>query len=110
MTPADVAAAEARAAEARARLNGTVHALQAQLNPNTLADRAKQRVVDGGLRAADVSIAVTERNPRIVFGALGLATLLLVRRPVARLFRRRKPRPQRAARPAYPVPTKDARS
>lgn len=109
MTPADVALAEARAAEARARLNGTVHALQAQLDPGVLADRAKQRVVDGGLRAADASIAVTERNPRIVMGALGLAAVLLLRKPVARLFRRRKPRPQRAARPAYPDPKKGCR-
>lgn len=108
MTGDDVTLAEARVAEARARLNGTVHSLQAQLDPQVLTDRAKQGLVDGGLRAADTSLAVAQRNPRVAIGAVAVAVVLLLRKPLAFIFRRRKPRPQRAARPAYPTPTKDA--
>lgn len=107
MTMEDVAIAEARVAEARARLNGTVHTLQAHLDPQLLADKAKQNMMQGGTRAAIASAKAVDRNPRVAMAALGLVAVLLLRRPVARLFSR-KPRARAAARPAYP--RKDARS
>ncbi len=98
--PADVAAAEARAAEARARLNGTVEQLQEQLAPRKLARTAADNVAESAQVAARASIKTAMRNPSIVTGGVAAIVLLLCRKPLARALGLSK-RPPSAAKPTH---------
>ncbi|MBW6526633.1 DUF3618 domain-containing protein [Sphingomonas sp. RHCKR7] len=91
MSGADVTAAAARAAEARARLNGTVGALQAELEPRRLASVAKAEVLDGGNRAARAGLEAARRNPAAVAGAGAVLLAFLNRKRIARLLAKKKP-------------------
>lgn len=93
MSSIDVAAAETNALEARARLNGTVEALQSELAPRKLARAAKAEVLDGGGRAARAGWDVARRNPGIVAGAGALLVAFLARKRIADVVgkARRKP-------------------
>jgi DNA-binding IclR family transcriptional regulator len=90
MSGVDVTAAEARAAEARARLNGTVEALQAELEPRRLVSVAKAEVLGGGHRAARASMDAARRNPAAVAGAGTLLLAFLNRKRIARLLSKKK--------------------
>lgn len=75
----DLAAAEARAAIARERLNDTVGALQTQLAPKALALHAKEGAKRGGVRALDAAT----RNPALLAGAATLLIGFLARKRIA---------------------------
>ena len=92
----DLGRAEARAALAREKLNTTVGALQAQLEPQVLIEKAKVHAVDGGERAARASVAAARRNPAALAGGAALIGLFLSRHRLASGVRRlfgRKPQP-----------------
>lgn len=85
-TPADVAAAEARAGEARARLAGTVDQLQDQLAPRKLARTAADEVTAYAQSAFHASVKTALRHPSAVTGGFAAVVLLLCRKPLARAF------------------------
>lgn len=88
--------AEARAALAREKLNTTVGALQAQLEPQVLLQKAKDTAVDGGERAARASAEVARRNPAALAGGVALLTAFFARRRIVGGVRRlfgKKPAP-----------------
>jgi hypothetical protein len=97
-----LADAELRAAAARDDLSGTVARLQARLDPKLLAREAKE----AGTAAALAGVDSARRNPGIVAGAVGAATLLLARHRIASLFRR-KPKRVPAAPIDHSPPPKD---
>lgn len=91
-----LAAAEVDAAAARDRLNDTVARLQSKLDPKLLARQATDEARAAGVKGADYA----RDNPRLVGGVAGAIALFLLRKPLSRLFRRRKgPKPQKAAKP-----------
>lgn len=105
MTAADVTLAEARAAEARRRLDGTVERLQTELEPRRLARIALAEVTEGGERVARAGADVARRNPGVLAGGATLLVALVAGRQVARLFGKKKrqkrlPSPHDKAQPA----------
>lgn len=105
MTAADVTLAEARVAEARQRLDGTVERLQTELEPRRLARVALAEVTGGGERAVRVGTEVARRNPGVLAGSATLLFALVTGRQVARLFGKKKrqkrpPSPEDTATPA----------
>lgn len=104
MTAHNVALAEAQAAEARLRLNGTVERLQAELEPRHLARVALAEVSDGSERIARAGANAARRNPGALAGAATLFVALLVRKPITRLFtkkgRAKVPTAKKSAEPA----------
>lgn len=84
--------ARIEAAAARERLLGSVHAVQERLRPSTIANDVWDEVRDRGEAAVEKATQVaTERPVATSAAALGVAAFVL-RRPIARLFRRRKPK------------------
>ncbi|WP_294235968.1 phosphatase [uncultured Sphingomonas sp.] len=81
-----VAEAEARAAEARERMNQTASRIQARLEPQALAAQAKE----AGMCAARSGIETAKNNPATVAGGVAVLGLLLNRRRIARLFIRKR--------------------
>ncbi|MDR6789611.1 hypothetical protein J2Y58_002984 [Sphingomonas sp. BE138] len=90
MSADDVTLAEARVAEARARLDGTVERLQTELEPRRLARVALAEVTDGGERVARVGADAARRNPGLLAGGAGLLAAVVVGRGIARLFGKKK--------------------
>ena len=109
---ADIAAAERRATEARERLTDDLHKLQTKLNPKTLAREAARNAADkgrdvarsaadAGQSAAYQGMDYVRANPAPVAGAVAVTGLFLLRKRIARLFRRKpKVKAQAKARPA----------
>ena len=81
----DVAKATAEAQAARDKLQRDVSALQERLDPKVISRQAKDRLTDTGSSVADT----VKRNPKPITGAAALVALFLVRKPLARLVRRR---------------------
>lgn len=104
MTATDVTLAEARAAEARRRLDGTVERLQAELEPRRLARVALAEVTDGGERVARAGAEAARRNPGALAGAATLLVALIARKRIASVFKKKRhdtvPIPQDSAKPA----------
>lgn len=90
MSAEDVTLAEARAAEARRRLDGTVGRLQHELEPRRLARVALAEVTEGGERVARAGADVARRNPGVLAGGATLLAALVTGRGIARLFARKK--------------------
>jgi len=99
-TPAEVAAAEARALAARERLTSTVEQLQVQLAPKKLVREAADNVTEGAQSMARASVQAAMRNPSAVTGGAALLVLLLCRRPLGRALGLIK-RPPSAAQPVH---------
>ena len=96
---------EARAAEARARLTGSIGALQARLAPKTLAQNVVQGLVDKGQAAAQTGLDTAKKYPAALAGAVAALGLLFARKPIARLFARKhdtdiSPKPRASKRNA----------
>jgi hypothetical protein len=85
-----IRAAEQREALARQRLTGTLHELQARLNPKALAREGARKVADAGQTAASKGADAARRNPAPVAGAAAVGVLFLARKRIAGLFRRNK--------------------
>ncbi len=82
---ADVVKATADAQAARDKLSRDVNALQEKLDPKVISNRAKARLTNTGVS----TLETVKRNPKPVTGAAAVLALLVVRKPLARLFRRR---------------------
>ena len=80
----DPVVSKARAEAAKLRLDATVAEAKARLAPAALAEDAK----DKGLRFA-------RSRPAITLAAGGAAVALLLRRPLLRMFKRRKAKPSK---------------
>ncbi|WP_343525168.1 phosphatase [Sphingomonas sp.] len=80
-----VTEAEARAAEARERMNRTAARIQAKLEPQALAIQAR----DAGLCAARIGLETAKDNKAAVAGGVAILGLLLNRRRIASLFKRK---------------------
>jgi hypothetical protein len=104
MSAHDVTLAEARAAEARRRLDGTVERLQHELEPRRLARVALAEVTYGGERVARAGADAARRNPGALAGAATLFVALLARKRIAGVFKKKRhdpvPVPQDSAQPA----------
>lgn len=76
-------AADERRAAARARLFDTVEEAKARLAPGALANDAVSGI-------AEKTTAVATRRPWAVAGGAAALALVIARRPLLRLFRRRR--------------------
>lgn len=100
----DIDRAEARVTDARQRLNGTLGALQARLDPRTVARDAVDNIAEGGARALDAGVAAVKRNPAAIAGAVAVVAAVLARHRIgawlagARAKRRKARKPARAKR------------
>ena len=103
MSGPGVAAAEARAAEARQRLMGTIATLQERLQPRNVLSDATEAVSNGSRRALATTVEAAERKPMVAVGAAALAIAILGRHRLAGFFRR-KPKTQTSLETIY---TKD---
>lgn len=90
MSAENVALAEARASEARRRLDGTVERLQTELEPRRLARVALAEVTEGGERVARAGADVARRNPGVLAGGATLLVALVTGRQIARMFGKKK--------------------
>jgi hypothetical protein len=88
MSEAELANARLEAVAARERMLGSLHELQARLNPAHLANAAWDDVRDKGAEVADdVRLAIVQR-PLAAGATLAGITALLARKPICRLIRR----------------------
>jgi Protein of unknown function (DUF3618) len=101
---ANLALAEARAAAARERLNRTIGALQAKLDPRLLAREAMDGLTDSGTKALRTSVDTAKTHPEVVAGVGALAIAWLGRHRIASLFRRRNRRGATADNLARSIP------
>jgi hypothetical protein len=91
-----LAAAEVDVAAAKDRLNDTVAKLQSKLDPKLIAKEA----TDEAKRVGDKGLTFARDNQSVLAGLAGGMLLYMIRKPIFRLFKRRKgPKPQRAAKP-----------
>ena len=94
-------AEEAKVAEARARLTGSLGALQSRLAPKTLALNAVQGLVDKGQATAQRGLDTARQHPAALVGIVATLGLLFARKPIVRLFARphdTEPSPTRASK------------
>jgi len=96
-----LAAAEANATAARDRLARDLAEFQARLDPRLIA----QAAVEQGREAGLASVETARRNPGAVAGAAGLVGILLLRKPLRRLFRRKRKVPAQVRAPGSPPDT-----
>ena len=76
---------------------GCAKRLQSKLDPKLLAKEAG----DGAKRLGDKGVVLARDNQSVLAGLAGDMLLYLIRKPLFRLFKRRKgPKPQRAAKPS----------
>ena len=83
---ADVDAAQARAREARARLNHTLRLAQARLDPAAIAQEAVENAAGGAARVLSSGVQSVRQRPFIAAAAASAVGLLLARKPIAKLF------------------------
>lgn len=91
-----LASAEVDVVAAKDRLNDTVARLQSKLDPKLLAREA----TDEAKRVGEKGVTYARDNQTFVAAGAGALLLFLLRKPLFRLFSRRKhPKPQKAAKP-----------
>lgn len=95
----EAAAIEAQAA--RARLMETMHELQARLDPPRLIDEAVTTAKSGALGLVEQARDAAFRRPGVAFAIGAGAALLVLRRPLRRLFRRKRAKPVETEREWY---------
>lgn len=84
----DLARARADAVDARERLLGAAHAVQARLKPASLASDAWETMRDKSEVVAEGAVRAVAKRPAVAsVAALGLVAVL-ARKPIARLFGR----------------------
>jgi ElaB/YqjD/DUF883 family membrane-anchored ribosome-binding protein len=108
MSAPSVAEAEARAAQARERLKGTVATLQDRLQPRNVLSDVTETASNASRRALATTVEAAERKPVAAIGAAALLVAFLGRHRLAGLFRRSNRIPNNAFLPAD-ADTKDFR-
>lgn len=96
MSARELEQARHEAAAARERLLGDVHELQARLRPRSIAGDVIDTVKERSEAAVDKATLFAAERPMAASAAALGAVALLLRRPIARLFRR-KPKNHRLA-------------
>jgi hypothetical protein len=86
----DLETAAMNAKLARQRLAGTAAELQDRLAPAKLLDNAVTGVKDGAGAIALNSVDAARRRPAVAAGIAAGAALLILRKPILRLFGRNK--------------------
>ena len=103
----EIVRAEAEAAAAKARFNDTLGLLKQRVNPRIRAEEAWTDVRSTGAAVGDDALEFAYERPRIVAAAAGLGALIVLRRPLGRLFRRlafwRRPKWDAAKLPHHPA-------
>ncbi|USI73033.1 hypothetical protein [Sphingomonas morindae] len=89
----ELAAAAAEVRRARARFADTAQIIQDRLAPANLLEETVSGVREHAADFAQNSVEVARKRPGMVAGAGAAAALLLLRRPLARLFSRKDTRP-----------------
>ena len=84
-----LALAQARSEAARARLSGTISALQRRATPRALAQDMAETLQTRGIIALNGVVETARRRPLAVGLAVTLLSLFLARHRIARLVRRR---------------------
>lgn len=97
---ARLALAQARSEAARARLSGTINALQRRATPQALAQDVAETLKARGIDALNGLAATAKRKPLHVGLAVTLLGLFLARHQIARLLRRRGRTAARARAPS----------
>lgn len=86
MTAEPIARAKQEATAARDRVDTTVGALQARLNPRARASEALDTVLDKTTTFADTAVDTARQRPTAVGVAAGAVALFVLRKPLGRLF------------------------
>jgi hypothetical protein len=86
MKPPKLLAAEARAAEARQRLMGTVGEIQERLQPRNVLSEVGETVSNTSRKALATTVKTAKRKPLIAIGAAALAVAILGRHRIRRLI------------------------
>lgn len=87
VTAANIEQAKREAHQARARLDSTLAALQARLDPATLASDAWTGVRDKSNDLADGALDAVKQRPAVAAGVVAATLAFLARRPLYRLAR-----------------------
>jgi hypothetical protein len=85
---------EVRAELARQRLAETVRELQTKLSPSTIAHKTTENLKARGKSAAQTGIDAARLYPERAAAVGGVLALLILRKPIFRLFRGRKRAPE----------------
>ena len=80
--PADIAIARAKADAARARLMGTLGAIQSRLAPRNLAEDAWEKVRDRGGELAGKALQGAKQRPVRTAAIIGAIALFFARKPI----------------------------
>ncbi|SOB87562.1 hypothetical protein SAMN06297144_2694 [Sphingomonas guangdongensis] len=99
MTDPALLAARARRDAAKLRLDRSIEHARQRLNPKTIAEDAVMGVRTRAEAIATDGVDAVKSRPGVAAAALGLAGLLLVRRPLLRWFGRREPAAETPASP-----------
>ena len=86
-TPAHVAAAEARIAEARGRLLATLGEIQARLRPSTLAQDAVESAAAGVARVARNGADAVRKRPLAIAALAGAVGLFMARSAIGEIIK-----------------------
>lgn len=101
--PEDIVDAKRNAAAARARVDTDVAALQARLNPRTLAQDAMATVRGQTDKLTDSAVETARRRPAVTALAGGTVALLVLHKPVRGLYRLIFKREERRAARELPI-------
>lgn len=89
MSDATLDAAALQVRMAREKLMGTAHQLQARLDPATLLDDSVEAARTAAADLALTTRRTAQQRPGVAAGMAAAGALVLLRRPIARLFRRK---------------------
>ena len=84
----DLAAARAKAAEAREQLLGAAQAVQARLSPSAIASDVWDTVRDKSEVVAEGAARAVAKRPAVASAAVLGLVAVIARKPIARLFGR----------------------
>lgn len=101
--PEDIVDAKRNATAARARVDTDVAALQARLNPRTLAQDAMETVRGQTDKLTDSAVATARQRPAVTAVAGGTVALLVLRKPIRGLYRLIFKRKERRAARELPI-------
>lgn len=85
--PEEIVDAKRNATAARARVDTDVAALQARLNPRTLAQDAMETVRGRTDKLTDTAVETARKRPAVTAVAGGTVALLILRKPIRGIYR-----------------------
>jgi hypothetical protein len=101
--PEEIVDAKRNATAARARVDTDVAALQARLNPKTLAQDAMDSVRGRTDQLTDTAVETARKRPAVTALAGGTVALLVLRKPIRGIYRLIFKRKQRREERELPI-------